>query len=329
MFEYKEDITREFILNRISQEDIFFKYLGLFPNTHDYFRNPLRSDNHADCRFYFDSRGLLKFKDFARGDNIDCFNVVQRLFGVNFFKALEIIANDFQLSRTNIDYKPLSFLEEVHKRVRKNTEIRIKRRGWSKADIKFWRDNFVSEAALAKFNVYPLDMAWINGNLSYNYVEKDPGYAYHFGEYRYKLYFPKRKFFKFIQATGDILEGWDQLPEEGESLLITKSYKDVMALDGFEIPSLAPAAESILIGEKEYCGLENRFFNVFSLFDRDRAGMRMAQIMRKTYGTKPLLFESNGLFRRQSEPKDFTDHCKHYGLQYMLDLIEEAKYELV
>lgn len=331
MYGFVGEIDRDYILSRISEEDIFHKYLGVYPNTEEYFTNPLRGDTNADCKFYRDNtaRRALKFKDFAWGVNWDCFNVVQYVENDvnNFYDALRKVANDFNLLGEEINYDVVASLQEKIKLVKKDTAIRIKRREWYGYDLKWWGENCTDDKrALDFFNVSPVDNAWSGDREIYTYNPKDPCYVYWFGNYDYKLYFPYRKEGRFLNNKTNLLQGYNQLPESGDNLIITKSYKDVICMRTFSIYGVAPMSESILITDEQFEDLNNRFFNIYSLMDRDRAGMRMAQMLKKRYNITPLLFPSdNVLFRSKDEPKDFTDTRKEYGLQYLLELIDEVK----
>lgn len=324
-----EPLTREFILSRISEEDIFVKYMNIHPNTYDYFINPLRADKHADCRFYRDTRGVLKFKDFAYNLNIDCFNLVMIVSPQhnNYGLALKKIAEDFKLYDKDIDYTVLGNWENnIKDAAKKFSIIAVKRKEFTKEELQWWQEQGIYKEVLSYYKVSSLQMLWLNGNVIYNYIKKDPGYVYHFNAYNYKAYFPIRKEYRFIQNIDrNTLQGFEQLPKENQFLVITKSMKDVLCLYSFDIPAIAPSSETVLINEKDFAAIADRFFYIFTLFDRDRAGMHMSWLMRKKYNTIPLLFESNGLMRKEEEPKDYTDHYKKYGTQYMQDLIEEVK----
>lgn len=332
-----EKLTREFILSRITEEDIFYKYMGIRPRTDGYFVNPFRNDDYPDCKFYRDSRGVLKFNDFAYKWNVDCFNVAMKVYNCNYGEVLHKIAKDFDIYNVQPNLETLNNVtKHIQDKEALNKEIQVQRKDFTKWDIDYWISQGWSKEALELFNVGSLLRAWMvkDGKRIqiYEYNKKDPGFVYYFGMHKiipqYKLYFPLRNNFRFLQNTNhEIIQGWHQLPEEGETLVITKSFKDVGALWGFGFPAIAPMAETVLIKPEQFEELNNRFFDIYTLFDRDRTGMVASQLYRKSYNTTPLLFDSEGLFRKESEPKDFTDHLKAYGNMYIVDLIEAYKYD--
>lgn len=321
-------INKDYILSRLSEEEIYFKYLGIEPKFKTGgFTNPLRDDDNGDCYFYVDSRNRIKFHDIAQGWNWDCFNVVQHLYGCNFETAVNIIAEDFELIKKEIKRQDriIQIKKEPTTSVKK--EIQVKFRKWRIADKEFWWNNYGIDSKLLKFfNVYPISHAWIKyGNKLvqiYWYKSGDEGYAYYFGDNEYKLYFPHRDkkspYPKFFHSNPSILQGVLQLPETYDHLIFTKSYKDVIALRSFGYYSVATMTEKVLPTKEQFNYLKSRCTtnNIFTLLDNDMAGKRATIKYKNQYNTIPLLMQ---------EEKDFTDELKRFGSYYIIDLIEDFK----
>ena len=95
------DVTKEFILSKISEEEIFEHY-GIKVQK-SLFCSKLRNDRHPTVSFYRNKKGRLIMHDFGDGTYLDCFAYVQELFQVSYYMSLVIIANDFNLiSRPNL-----------------------------------------------------------------------------------------------------------------------------------------------------------------------------------------------------------------------------------
>lgn len=96
------EITKEFILNKLSEEEIFEHYgvkiqKGLFCSK-------IRSDNRPTVSLYRNKKGRLLYHDFGDGSYLDCFGYVQILYNVSYYMSLVIVANDFGLiNRSNIE----------------------------------------------------------------------------------------------------------------------------------------------------------------------------------------------------------------------------------
>ena len=327
-------ITKEFILSKVSQEQIFIKYLQIEPNDRGSFVNPLRSnDESPGCSFYIDSRGYWKFHDIAAAYNWDCFNVVEFSYNLTFKEALIRIAIDFGILEGNISTNYISNKQKVK---RQPCRIRIKRRNWLKSDYAFWKSYHISEERLAFYNVSPVQQAWLvrEDNIlvpAYYHSYTDPCFSYYFpyfGTYEYKLYFPLRPKNKFLHVNSNILQGYEQLPQGGDNLLYTKSFKDVMCIDNFSrefsLYSVAPMSETVVVGKEIFSDLYNRFDNQGTLFDFDRAGIRLMKKYKDEYKLHPYMFGME--FRSKlfgKEPiKDFSDYLKIKGIDETKRLIE-------
>lgn len=92
-------ITKEFILQKVSEEEIFEHY-GV-PIKKGLFCSKLRNDHRPTVGLYRNKRGRLIIKDFGSDFSGDCFTYVMALFNVSYYMALQIIANDFGIIQRN------------------------------------------------------------------------------------------------------------------------------------------------------------------------------------------------------------------------------------
>jgi len=320
-FEY--NITKEVILSKVSEEEIFKYYLGFEPSTVGSYVNKLRGDDDPGCSFYVNPKGVWKFNDFAGGFNWDCFNVVQYAYNCSFKEALLYIARDFNLIKG--DKTILNYPAPIK---REKPGMRIKSRSWTNADYEIWRQWGIREERLDFFYVKPLEKAWWvrEGKLevSYFYTKNDPAYAYDFGNDQYQIYMPFRERGKrHLLVNTKIIMGYEQLPETATNLCITKSFKDVMVFDifsrEFDLYAIAPASETILLSLEAFKNLYNRFDNIGTLFDFDRAGIRLMRKYEKEY---QLPFRMFGKSYKLQNIKDISDHNLIKGEDATRRLIE-------
>src|SRR6185369_670963 len=274
-----------------------------------------------------------KFKDHAGGYDWDCFNVVEFSYSLTFKEALIRVAIDFGILEGNIS---TNYISTKQKTKRQPSKLRIKRRLWTKSDYSFWKSYHILPERLDFFKVSPVQQAWIarEDNIlvdAYYYRFDDPCFTYHFpyfGSYEYKLYFPLRPKNKFLHVNSNILQGYEQLPKFADNLLYTKSFKDVMCIDNFShefsLYSVAPMSEMVVVGKEIFTDLYNRFDNQGTLFDFDRAGIRLMKKYKNEYKLHPYMFGME--FRSKlfgKEPiKDFSDYLKIKGIDETKRLIE-------
>ncbi|KKN88725.1 hypothetical protein LCGC14_0246160 [marine sediment metagenome] len=319
-------LDRKTVLEHVSQEEIFEKYLGLRPQYGVSFTNPLRQDKYAGCRFY-DKYGRIRFKDFSRGWNWDCFDVIMFDFGCNYNEALKIVATDFNIQTYEIGgfrRKPSSVrLSRRESFSSGNSSIIIKQKKFSRKELTFWGQYGIDEPTLERFRVMSVEKAWLQYPDKYkvevySYSYSDICFCYDLGWEIRKLYFPERKEDRFMQVTAKVAEGYVMLPDFGSHLIITKSYKDVIALWLYDLLSIAPASETVIFPEKFMAIVLKSFDQLFTLFDNDKAGKIASIKYRDQYNTTPLLFPSD-------MEKDFTDNLVSYGNNFMIDYAEDFK----
>ena len=312
MYQLKPDLTAEYILSQYSQEQIMEHYLGVPIRLRHRFLSPLRQDANPTCGFFYTKEGSLIFKDFAGFFSGGCFKVVMHIYNCTFHEALEIIANDFGLlDGVRVERKDYPHLVTFQ---RKETVIEIKRRSFNDEDREYWTGFGIRKCTLIKFNVPPVAAVWLNGRQIYSYKKGDPAYAYDFGNEQYKIYFPFRKTNRFL-CNCSLVQGY-QIPRDlSKGVVITKSMKDVLVLHELGITALAPQSETVYPDPEWIAGLLSDAPVVRSLYDFDRAGVTMANFMRKKYGIQPI-FLTNGRFSTPNfKAKDISDLVKLRGIE--------------
>jgi len=305
MIEFLPDIDKQYILKHVSEEEIYKRYFNLDVSFEGgaKFCSPLRSDRNPTCNFFRHRNSKeIYLKDHAGHFVGNCFDAVMVYYGCTFMKALLIIADDFELTKTNVERMPIK-----HQLVeREKSEIKFIKRNWNQEDNDYWKSYGISEELLEYFNVYAVQNVFLNGNLMYTYHKSNPAYAYMFGDDDIKIYFPKKKENRFICNTS-VTQGYKQLPDKGKMLIITKSMKDILVLYNLGYSAISFQSETKYISEEQYDDLKNRFDEIYSLYDFDLTGIRSANKMRKLYGI-PALFFTNGRFGKEDfRAKDVSD----------------------
>jgi hypothetical protein len=313
-----EKLDKEYILRRISPQDIMSFYLHVEVVIEKDILSPLRREGNPSARFYYDRRGVLILKDYVGHFHGDCFNVVEHLYSESYQEALVRIAADFNL-RGSVENKERVELLSLPVVVRDPRVISVKRQAWTEVDRLYWSAFGIKSSTLRKYHVSSISHGWLEDRIFYTYKESDVGYAYYFGKGRYKLYFPMRDSYRFVSNTST-LQGYAQLPNLGEYLVITKSLKDVMLLSQYSIPAVAPSAEGKNLSESLLLELSLRFQHIVVLYDFDYAGIRGARKLRKL-GLN-VLFLTNGRYGTVDyHAKDLSDFHKRYGEEALSSLL--------
>lgn len=317
---FNSQITREDILKYVTQEEIYSFYLGEDIKHLGIFHSPLREDNIPSFALYFHKidRNILMFYDFATKDCGDFVVLVIRLFNLSYPEALKKVAYDLGLSSFNIDASKqvVQYTRIVHK---DKVKLGIKTRPWSKRDQQYWSSFGIKKATLEKFNVHAINYVFYNdtavktSELAYAYVEiKDDRVSY-------KIYQPLEiKIKKWINnADYSVHQGYMQLPESGDLLIITKSLKDVMSIhDCLGIAAIGLQSESVMMKDSVMDEYKSRFKKVICLFDNDEAGKKLSKSFTEKYNI-PYFFVPE-----MPKVTDFSDLVKALGILEAVDIIK-------
>ena len=325
MFKYliQPKIDKDFILSKINQESIMQYYTGNDVTSKKLVTSCLRSDNHVTCGYYKSKSGVLYMHDFATGEHLDCWNLVMKMFNVNYYQALEIIAKDFCLVESNIVKTKPVIVPEI-----KETEsaiIQVQIKNFTQKELDWWQQFRINKKILKKYHIYSLQYVFLNGELRFTSSEKCPIYGYYFGKDKnskelWKIYFPfnKEKGIRFINnLPKKVLQGYHQLPKTGDLLVITKSMKDLASMYSFGITAVSTPSESTFISDKQLEEFKSRFKHIVVLYDSDRPGKHNLWIIRKKYPELNYFVLPNNL------EKDFTDTLKVIGVDKMKELIKQ------
>ena len=319
----KPKITKDFILSKVNQESIMQHYTGNDVTSKKLVTSCLRSDNHVTVGYYKSKSGILYMHDFATNEHLDCWNVVMRLYNCSFYKALNIIANDFGLSDTNVVPTKINIIPEIKETESSIIQVQIK--DFTDRELEWWKSFGISKKTLKKYHIFSVQHVFLNGELKFTSSEQCPIYGYYFGKDKnkkefWKIYFPmnKNKGIRFINnLPKKILQGYHQLPKNGDLLVITKSMKDLCAMYEFNIPAVSTASESTFISDKQLEEFKSRFKHIIVIFDSDRPGRHNMWLIRKKYP------ELNYYVLPNTLEKDFTDSIKKIGVDKMKELVNQ------
>ena len=322
-FSFQPKITKKLILSRFSEEQLMEYYLHI-PVKKGLFRSPLRRDKQPTCSFYRNKSGTLIFKDFATGQHLNVFDVVQSIFRCDYFESLRIIANDFGIVQDNTLHKnPGKInLNPIKIKDKEISKIQIEVQEFTDSELKWWGKYGISKDILKRFDVYSCKHVFLNDQLFAKSQQHCPIFGYYGKKYQglelWRCYFPKRTSFRFITNwPSKKIQGYDQLPKKGKLLVITKSMKDSMCLYSCGITACAPNSENLFIPDKVLEDLKNRFDNIVVLYDNDKPGLYNMANIRKEHPELTYVF-----IPKRYGSKDISDFYKDHGRKETLNLIK-------
>lgn len=138
-------------------------------------------------------------------------------------------------------------------------------------------------------------------------------YAYKIFD-KFKIYRPlseTRKDKWRTNCTSIDLQGYEQLPDKGDLLIITKSLKDVMVLHELGYNAVALQSENDHLYKSIYNNLQQRFKRIVILFDNDKPGLEASIKLSNKYNI-PRIYIDSGLYELY-KVKDISDYIKVFG----------------
>lgn len=362
-------INKEFIINNVSQVSIFSRYFGIDENDINkciekgkLIKSPIRIDDNASVGFRYNNKGMLKMRDFGGYFWGDCFDAVALVLNSNgtkininskegFKYVLNNIAKEFGIDKgVNGNTNNLDNMIAKVKTTKKTITFTV--RNWDANDKKYWiskYDNLFTFNYLSSNHVYPVEMYWIDSDSQpepkYYYTRNDPCYAYYLGTdsnglVNIRLYFPNRSDKdkpKFI-SNNNAFQGLLNVDRDYDYIVITKSYKDVLALRVVLDASLFKGILKVLVTaypSENYMMTDDVFYwlfdklkekdvtSIINFLDFDRTGRRTSKHCKDIYGI-PYVFLTNGeLGLPNNNAKDITDFIEKYGKSDAITIINQ------
>lgn len=331
----KEKLTKQSVLSRVDDYNIYRFYLGQEFDFKKKFSSPFRTggvDHTPNLGFFPGDNDKIMFKDFASGIGGDCFKFVQLLLGLDYNQALQRIDADFGLGiqSTKDPVFKIQLIKKPEALAKQDKLIQIIPKAFTKEELDYWAQFYITEAELTSKNIYSISRLYINKQLIPNY-NRELRFAYLFKDYL-KIYSPLSKDFKWISSCpNDFISGFDDIKrkvdngKQDNKLIISKSVKDELVLKKFFKDVCSTQNESstsinddairtILTGYKPE--------DVYIAYDNDEPGVKASTYYTETYGFNyinvPKIFRREGI-------KDWADLVSKKDLDTMQNYLTIKK----
>ena len=327
-----EYATKDDVYRDCNHYDLFRHYVGDFKLGKPRI-SPLDGEKNPSFSIYVKG-GQVLYNDFRLGGG-DIITFVMKMYGLTFREAINKIIYDSGLDnkfKTELNYVTRKLI--THDIQIKDTKVhlRIKSRKSAPYDLKFWSEFGITKETLNKYRVTPLKHIFINDK-----IFKADKYAYAFKEFKdgkmsLTIYQPYSKYMKWIKSHDhSVFYGWEQLPDKGDKLIITKSLKDVMTIDSITgIPTTSLQSEKVSPKPQVIQELKDRFTKVYLLYDNDwdkpalgkpNYGREFGKALADKYGL--IQIEIPDFFAQSYKAKDVSDLSKNAGSSYVNTMLIE------
>ena len=309
-----DNITLDWILSKVTEYDIYAKYIGQFKVGMIY-NSPFRKDKNPSFGIYYSKRTKqLLFKDHGTGE---CGNVIKFVSLFTGKTEYNDILSDIvdKLNITN-NTKLVSSKQYIPPT---ETVIGVVRQEFTDIYINYWKHFNISINTLKKFNVNSIKYYLCNGIVKGTYKRENPMYAYKVYN-NFKIYRPLAdKYTKWRNNLTDYdIQGYEQLPQKGDILFITKSMKDVMCLHEMGYPAVSPSSESTFLPKDVLEQLKTRFKRIIILFDRDVAGVKRSRKLSRETGLEAMFIN------KKFKAKDISDAVKANNFEEIKNWLNET-----
>ena len=309
-----DNITIEWILSKVTEYDIYAKYIGQFKVGMIY-NSPFRKDKNPSFGIYYSKRTKqLLFKDHGTGE---CGNVIKfvSLFTgkTEYNDILSDIVDKLNITNNTKLVSSKQYIQPTE------TVIGVVRQEFTDVDINYWKQFNISINTLKKFNVNSIKYYLCNGIVKGTYKRENPMYAYKVYN-NFKIYRPLAdKYTKWRNNLTDYdIQGYEQLPQKGDILFITKSMKDVMCLHEMGYPAVSPSSESTFLPKDVLEQLKTRFKRIIILFDRDVAGVKRSRKLSREIGLEAMFIN------KKFKAKDISDAVKANNFEEIKNWLNET-----
>tara|TARA_R110000868_G_scaffold190186_1_gene433805 strand:- start:1272 stop:2267 length:996 start_codon:yes stop_codon:yes gene_type:complete len=321
-------LSKENILKKIGEFELFQYYEPNFTDLKKKFCSTWRGEK-VPSAIIRDTGGTLFYRDY--GDSISksyaIWAYLMARYNLTYNESLQVVANDFGLIKLSkpITREILGIVSKKEIMVTENVELKIgiKSKEWSKKNIKYWEDYGVSMDTIKHFNkIVPISHYFFNDK-PFQCKKDENSFAYREGIHKYKIYLPERpKGSKWWSNTGSIVQGLDKIPEKGDLLFITSSYKDIHCLyDLDKYNAIAPHCENALIDLKIIENLKTRFKRILLYYNNDEAGVRASIAHSEIYGLDWIVNPPE----MEKDPSDVVLMYDREVLRYIIDELVNDK----
>lgn len=276
------------------------------------FSSPLRDDPNPSLSFYnigdYDNPYII-WNDFGLvGIRKDGIGFVMALYRISKNQAIMKIWNEMILDQ-EVSLKPPTIKRTV------KVPYTFKYEEITKEKASYWSDRLITLDVLKKYNVKALNYMYKANRLVW---EWGPLFLYMFEDDSTQVYRPLEEDRFRSQNISGVLGGYSQLSGADDTLIITSSYKDVMTLSSTGYEALCPFGEASYKTLSDYkTELDERFKNIYVLYDNDAAGRKATRFVCNKLGWNPL-------YLPESFEKDPSDHVyKHKTFNHLRKVINE------
>lgn len=325
-------ISKDYILSRVSPEEIFEYYLNGLYCIGKTIPAPYRKDSTPSFALFYHSNGTLLYKDYARNKTGDCIEFVKTLFKLDTLTALKKVRHDI-LRDNNFGSSFYSTsdrsnnLPKYHNKAKTKTSFQIsyKEKEFEKQETEYWKRYGISLDTLKLYGVKCIKYVYYNSRLWMESSAHSPIYIYQIQD-QIKIYKPLT--LKGYKWSGNMksytLLGIDLIPDGYNDLIIlTKGYKDVMSIyENSGYYAVCKAGESCYWREDDIQRVHKKSKKLIYLGDFDYTGLMIANRLHREFNIPRIFLTTD----RKSKRLDYSDFYLNFGKEKVVQRLNQLIY---
>jgi len=311
--EWKPSYESVDIYSQISEIEIYSRILGYIPNDRIAYKSPFSNDKNPSLRFK-QTRDHLMWKCFSSGKSGSAVGLVAELRGgLSFAEAVKYIRENFNLSGVYVKQAVVEVKERI-------IEVELFHTP-PKSFYDYWNSHCVTKEILDQYDIKPAKRVWLDNKLVVSYRDTNPIIRYRING-KYKIYQPFSNYKWMSTTKASDIQGYRQLPETGNVVVISKAMKDVLVWRVLGFWAVSLCSETANLPERLIDDLRSRFKHVVCILDNDDAGIKTMERYNQETGI-PYAFIDKSLGY-----KDIADYIRDKGLQETVNLINSLQFKV-
>jgi len=287
-------LSKENILSKLSSYDILNRFLQPYHKEGRLLQgknisNPFLSEKQSTPSFNIFCalpQHEWRYKDFSTDDEGSCFDLVMKLYNIDFSEALHRINDEFSLG-LNGKEAAITFKAPVPVTIKESEKpFKVSKRNFTQAELDFWNKYGITMKTLCDYKVCSLVEFSTNSKEGKPYTIQSSTdkfiFCYDHGSW-IKLYKPldDKKFrFQYLGTKEPgYLFGFDQLPASGDFVFLTGGEKDVLSLSAQGFAAFTLNSETANLNQQLVTDLKQRFKHFLILYDNDDTGLAQSEAL--------------------------------------------------
>ncbi len=335
---YREPLLDK-LLRKTDDYEIYSHFIGHEMTFSETVSSPLRDDDLSPSFGLFvpskkaDVRpDEIWYKDIPRNDVGNVFKFVKKYAKFNDEIDLKtfrdiVLYIDESMDLGIFNFKKFGVVRKPRKIIARDTDIFFKARFYTAADRQYWaRYHVITESILRYYKVYSVGhLLCANSMITRSFKRDELCFAYVVHD-KVKLYQPDSEMFKFRgSCPTEYFFGIEQLkPHKWDTLIITKSLKDLMCFKGIVgADVVAPQSETAMFPDDLIKQFKKLYKRVIVVMDYDPAGIAKANQLKKHFQCKYVSTDQsvNNEGKLKVKDKDLSDYLEVHGVAKAVNLL--------